>query len=72
MDVIINGVRYVPKAEIAPTDKNIIECLEVLTEMRRFNEGHKMMGLAWNAIHALSPDIAKLGINEAYDKIHNQ
>ena len=71
MNVIIDGVEYVPKAEIAPTDKNIMSCLEVLTEMRYFNQHHKMMGLAWNAINALSPDIAKMGTEEAYDKIHN-
>ena len=71
--VIIDGIEYVPKAEVLPiNDERLQNCLEVLTEMRRFNQYHKMMGLAWNAISALSPDIAKLSVNAAYDRIHGE
>jgi hypothetical protein len=69
--VIIDGVEYVPKSEIPNlNDARLQECLEVLTEMRYFNQQHKMMGLAWNAINALSPELAKLDENSAYDRIH--
>jgi len=69
--VIIDGVEYVPKAEIPNmTNKALQGCLEVLTEMRYFNQQHKMMGLAWNAINELSPELAKLDAEKAYDRIH--
>jgi hypothetical protein len=69
--VVIDGVEYVPKTEVKPlNDKRLNDCLMVLTEMRRFNQNHKMMGLAYNAIKALSPDLAKLSVDEAYDYIH--
>lgn len=69
--VLINGVEYVPKAEVPElTDQRLLGCLRVLTEMRYFNQYHKMMGLAYNAIHALSPELAELGPDEAYHRIH--
>ena len=69
--VIIDGIEYVPKAEVLPiNDERLQDCLEVLTEMRHFNQQHKMMGLAWNALYALSPDIAKLSVDAAYYRIH--
>jgi chorismate mutase len=71
MKVIIDGVEYVPKAEVKElTDKSLKECLEVLTSMRHFNQQHKMKAHAWDAINALSPDLAKLDEKEAYDFIH--
>ena len=69
--VIIDGIEYVPKASIPElTDEGLRGCLEVLTEMRYFEQNHKMSGLAFNAICALSPDLAKLTIAAAYDRIH--
>lgn len=69
--VIIDGTEYVPKAEIpALTDERLRGCLEVLTEMRYFKQNHKMSGLTFNAICALSPDVAKLTIAAAYELIH--
>ncbi|WP_299496425.1 hypothetical protein [uncultured Shewanella sp.] len=69
--VLIDGVEYVPRAEIKPlSDERLQACLEVLTEMRYFNEEHKMKRLAWNAIHALSPELAKLDPDVAYERIH--
>lgn len=71
MKVVIDGVEYVPKAKIKPlNDKRLQECLEVLTEMVYFNQNHKMKGLAWNAINALSPELAKLGERAMYDRVH--
>ena len=69
--VIIDGIEYVPKAEILEaSDQRIHDCLEVLTEMRYFKQNHKMEGLAWNAINALSPELARLDVESAYDRIH--
>jgi hypothetical protein len=71
--VIIDGIEYIPKAEVLPiNDERLQTCLEVLTEMRYFNQHHKMMGLAWNAINALSPELAKLSEEAAFDRIHNE
>jgi len=71
--VVIDGIEYVPKAEIPElTDKRLHDCLMVLTEMRYFNQQHKMMGLAWNAINALSPELAKLDEDKAYSLIHGE
>jgi len=69
--VVVDGVEYVPKAEIEPiADDRLQACLEVLTEMRYFNQHHKMKALAWNAINALSPDLAALDEDAAYERIH--
>lgn len=71
--VVIDGIEYVPKAEIPEiTDKRLQECLEVLTEMRYFNQHHKMKALAWDAINALSPELAKLDEDAAYSRIHGE
>ena len=71
--VIIDGIEYIPKAEVLPiNDERLQNCLEVLTEMRHFNQSHKMMGLAYNAINALSPELAKLSEKAAYYRIHGE
>lgn len=69
--VIIDGVEYVPKADIKPLDDTRLHaCLEVLTEMRYFKQEHKMSALAWEAINALSPELATLEPEVAYERIH--
>lgn len=71
MKVVIDGIEYVPKAEVPElTDDRLKECLMVLTEMRHFNQEHKMKALAWNAIHALSPELAKLSEEVAFEAMH--
>lgn len=68
--VIIDGIEYVPKAEIPEIDNTRLrKCLEVLTEMRYFNQEHKMKALAWNAINAIAPELAALSEEEAYERI---
>lgn len=69
--VIVDGVEYVPKAEIPElTDSRMIECLKALTSMRYFGEMHKMMPHSLEAISALSPELAKLSRDDAYERIH--
>lgn len=71
MQVIIDGVEYVPKAEVLElNDKRLQGVLEVLTEMRYFNQSHKMFGLAYSAIKILSPALAELEPDVAFDLIH--
>jgi hypothetical protein len=71
MKIIIDGIEYVPKAEILElTDERLKAVLEVLTSMRYFGETHKMMAHAWDAINALSPELAQLSERAAYDRIH--
>jgi len=57
-------------AELSKARNAINECLQTLTEMRYFKENHKMQKLAWNAIHALSPELAALNADEAYSRVH--
>lgn len=69
--VVIDGIEYVPKGEIPElTDKRLHDCLMVLTEMRYFKQDHKMQGLAYEAMRALSPELAELDENAAYYRIH--
>jgi hypothetical protein len=69
--VIIDGIEYVPKAEIPElTDSRLKACLEVLTSMRYFGETHKMKSHAWEAINSLSPELAELDEQAAYERIH--
>ena len=69
--VVIDGVEYIPKADVPSiNNKSLQECLEILTEMRYHNQQYKMKALAWDAIHALSPELAELDEEAAYDRIH--
>ena len=73
MSVIIDGIEYVPKADIPEfTDSSLKECLEILTTMRYLNESHKMKAHAWDAINALSPDLARLDEEDAFNFIHGK
>jgi hypothetical protein len=73
--VLIDGVEYVPKAEVLPiTDERLQKCLESLTEIQYFHEQkHKHRAWAWDALRALSPELAQLAANNpsaAFDRIH--
>jgi hypothetical protein len=71
MKVIIDGIKYVPKVNIKPiSNKSIQECLEILTSMRYFDQSHKMDSMAFDAINSLSPDLAKLDKEDAFNFIH--
>tara|TARA_Y100000310_G_scaffold332116_1_gene407075 strand:- start:1200 stop:1430 length:231 start_codon:yes stop_codon:yes gene_type:complete len=74
MNVIINDIKYVPENEIKPLDdERTKEVLEHLTSIRYFNlSTNKMRAQVWDAINAISPDIAKLDETTAYDLIHGE
>ena len=71
MNVVIDGITYVPRAEVPElTDERLQGVLEVLTSMRYFGQDHKMMAHAWEAIEALPPELAKLEPGEAFTRVH--
>jgi hypothetical protein len=75
MEVIIDGVTYVPKNEVPElTDDRLKDCLAELTAIQYFPEcSNKHRAWAWDAIKALAPDIAELSSNDAaaaYEMFH--
>ena len=73
--VIIDGVEYVPRAEVAPiTDERIHKALESLTEIQHFYEcTNKHRAWAWDAMNALAPELAELSSNDpcaAFERVH--
>ena len=74
MSVIIDGIKYVPENQIKPlNDERTQEVLECLTSIRYFNlSTNKMRAQAWDAINAISPDIAKLDESIAYELVHGE
>lgn len=69
--VVIDGIEYVPKAEVPEiTDKRLQACLESLTEIQYFPEcSHKHRAWAWNALHALAPELAELPADVAFARV---
>lgn len=77
MQVIIDGVEYVPKVELPQiNDEKLKECLAELTAIQYFGEcSHKHRAWAWDAINAIAPDVAELCSNDvkvAYDMFHEE
>ena len=72
--VVIDGIEYVPRAEVPElSDDRLQGALEALTSIQYFNERHKNRAVAWNALHALSPELAELASKDpqaAYERIH--
>lgn len=72
--VIIDNIEYVPKAEIPElTDDRLQKALEELTSIQYFNQQHKNRAVAWDAMNALAPELAKLAAVDpqaAYERIH--
>jgi len=73
--VIIDGIEYVPKAEIPEiTDKAMQSLLESLTEIQYFSDcPHKHRAWAWNALNAIAPQLADLSSKSpqaAYYRVH--
>lgn len=75
MKVIIDGVEYVPRADVPPiTDQTQLECLRSLIEIQYFREQtHKHRAWAWDALNALSPELAQLAAESpqaAWNRVH--
>jgi hypothetical protein len=75
MKVKIDGVVYVPRAEIPPlTDERLRRALQELTSIQYFNIEHKNRAVAWDALNALSPELAELASRNpkaAFDRVHD-
>jgi hypothetical protein len=75
MKVTIDGVVYVPRAEIPPlTDERLRRALQELTSIQYFNIEHKNRAVAWDALNALSPELAELASRNpkaAFDRVHD-
>jgi hypothetical protein len=74
MQVVIDGVEYVPRAEVpALTDACLQRALASLTEIQYFGEcGHKHKAWAWDALNALAPELAELAARDpkaAFDRV---
>ena len=74
MDVFIEGQRYVPACEVPEIkDDALRQLLYSLTEIQYFSEcSHKHRAWAWNALNAISPELAKMSSNDpksAYDYV---
>ena len=77
MNVVIDGIEYVPKTEIPQiTDERLKRALESLTEIQYFHEcTNKHRAWAWDAINALAPDLAEMSSNSAqaaYDFVRDE
>ena len=77
MEVLIDGVAYVPRAAIpALTDERLQLALQALTEIQYFREcEHKHRAWAWNALNALAPELAQLAAHNpqaAFDRVREQ
>lgn len=72
--VIIDGVEYVPRAEIPElTDERLQRALEELVSIQYFKQSHKAVPQAWNVLNWLAPELAELADDDpqaAYDRIH--
>lgn len=71
MKVVIDGIEYVPKAQVPKlTDKRLIAALRELTAIQYFDhETHKHRAWAWDALNALAPELAKLPAEVAYKRV---
>lgn len=72
--VIIDGIEYVPRAEVPPlTDARLQRALGELVSMQYLRETHKAIAQAWNVLNALAPELAELSMRDpeaAYRRIH--
>lgn len=75
MKVKIDGVIYVPRAEIPPlTDERLRRALQELTAIQYFNIEHKNRAVAWDALNALAPELAELASRNpkaAFDRVRD-
>ena len=59
--VMIDGIEYVPRAEIPPLDdERLTQALKELVSLYYFGNWHKAKGIIYNAIEHLAPEIAAL------------
>ena len=69
MEVLIDGVRYVPDTSIEPpTDRIAAEVVfELVTAVHLYSSSHgrNLWNTVWDALRRLSPDLAMLAVTDA-------
>lgn len=74
MKVVIDGVEYVPKAEIPePTNQVLESAIRQLVGIHYLNETHKLRPHVWAVLDTLAPEIAQLLSQDpaaAYRRLH--
>lgn len=67
MNVVIDGIEYVPRAEIPRlTSQSLYRALRELVAIQYFDEKHKNRAVAWDALAALSPELAQLAADDPH------
>lgn len=73
--VIIDGIEYVPRAEVPPlTDERLRCALKKLVSMQYFRESHKALAQAWDVLNILAPELAQLAADNpdaAYERMRD-
>lgn len=71
--VFIDGIEYVPRAEIPPLEDERLEAaLKELVAIQYFREQHKAIAQAWNVLQTLASELAELAARDpsaAYARI---
>lgn len=74
--VLIDGVEYVPKAEVPElSDARLKLALEELVSIQYFQNKNRAIAQAWDALYALAPEVAELVAENpkaAFDRFFNQ
>lgn len=72
--VILDGIEYCPFVDFESINEQmILDCIKELVSIQYFNIKHKNRAVAWDALHALSPNLAKLSSDDtsaAYEVMH--
>ncbi|WHS57636.1 MULTISPECIES: hypothetical protein [Pseudomonas] len=72
--VMIDGVEYVPKAEIHPLDdERLTQAIAQLVSIQYFDQSSKAIAHAWEVLRTLAPEVAELVASDpsaAYRRFH--
>lgn len=72
--VMIDGVEYVPKADIPPLDDDrLTQAIAQLVSIQYFDDSSKAIAHAWEVLRTLAPEVADLVANDpsaAYRRFH--
>jgi hypothetical protein len=62
MNVIIDGIEYVPKSKVTPpTSTALNRCIAELVSIQYFySQTHKHRATAWDALNEIAPNIAEM------------
>lgn len=74
--VMIDGVEYVPKADIPPLDDDrLTQAIAQLVSIQYFDQSSKAIANAWEVLRTLAPEVAELVANNpsaAYRRFHSE